>query len=99
MAQSVSGLLTDWKIRGSNPGWGGARFPAHFQTGPWAHTAYSTMGTGSFPGLKRPGRGVDHQPPSSAEVNEVVELYLYALCAFLVCYRVNFVCDKLNLLN
>ena len=57
------------------------------------------MGTGSFPGLKRPGRGVDHQPPSSAEVNEVVELYLYALCAFLVCYRVNFVCDKLNLLN
>ena len=33
------------------------------------------MGTGSFPGVKRPGRGVDHPPPSSAEV-EGVELYL-----------------------
>jgi hypothetical protein len=24
-----------------------------------------TMGTGSFPEAKRPGRGADHQPPSS----------------------------------
>jgi len=36
------------------------------------------MGTGSFPGVKRPGRGVDHPPPSSAEVKERVELYLYS---------------------
>jgi hypothetical protein len=35
------------------------------------------MGTVSFPGVKRPGRGVDHPPPSSAEVVERVELYLY----------------------
>jgi hypothetical protein len=27
-----------------------------------------TIGTGSFPGLKRPGRGADHPPPPSAEV-------------------------------
>jgi hypothetical protein len=27
-----------------------------------------TMGTGFFPGVKRPGRGADHPPPSSAEV-------------------------------
>jgi hypothetical protein len=32
----------------------------------------------SFPGVKRPGRGVDHPPPSSAEVKERVELYLYS---------------------
>ena len=32
------------------------------------------MGTGSFPGVKRPGRGVDHPPPASVEVNEKVEL-------------------------
>ena len=32
----------------------------------------------SFPGVKRPGRGVDHLPPSSAEVKETVELYLYS---------------------
>jgi hypothetical protein len=31
----------------------------------------------SFPGLKRPGRGVNHPSPSSAEVKERVELYLY----------------------
>ena len=36
------------------------------------------MGTGSFPGVKRPGRGVDHPPLSSAEIKERVELYLYS---------------------
>jgi len=35
------------------------------------------MGARSFPGVKRPGRGVDHAPPSNAEVKERVELYLY----------------------
>jgi hypothetical protein len=38
------------------------------------------MGTDSFPGVKRPGRGVDHPPQSSAEVKEGVELYLYSPC-------------------
>ena len=33
---------------------------------------------GLFPGLKRPGRGVDHPPPASAEVKERVELHLYS---------------------
>jgi hypothetical protein len=28
------------------------------------------MGTGSFPGVKRPGRNADHPPPSSAEVRK-----------------------------
>jgi hypothetical protein len=32
----------------------------------------------SFPGVKRPGRGVDHPPLSSARVKERVELYLYS---------------------
>ena len=35
-------------------------------------------GTGSFPGVKRSGRGVDHPPAISAEVKERVELYLYS---------------------
>ena len=35
------------------------------------------MGTESFPGVKRPGRGVDHPPASSADVKERVELYLF----------------------
>jgi hypothetical protein len=29
-------------------------------------------------GVKRPGCGIDHPPPSSAKVNERVELYLYS---------------------
>ena len=52
----------------------GARFSAPVQTGPEAHPASYTMGTGSFPGVKRPGRGVDHPPISSAKVKERVEL-------------------------
>jgi len=35
------------------------------------------MVTGSFPGAKRPGFDVDNPPPSSAEVKERVDLYLY----------------------
>jgi len=54
----------------------GARFSAPVQTGPEAHSASYTMGTGSFPGVKRPGRGVDRPPLSSAHVKERVELYL-----------------------
>jgi len=40
----------------------GARFSAHVLTRPGAHPASCTMGTGSFPGVKWPERGVDHPP-------------------------------------
>ena len=56
----------------------GVRFSAPVQTGRGAHLAFCTMGTGSFSGIKRPGRGVDHPPPSRAEVRERVVLYLYS---------------------
>jgi len=36
------------------------------------------MGTVTFPGMKQPGRGVDRQIPSSVEIKERVELYLYS---------------------
>jgi hypothetical protein len=55
-----------------------ARFSAPVQTGPVARPTSYTMGTGSFPGLKRPGHGIDHPPLSSAEAKERVELYLYS---------------------
>ena len=34
------------------------------------------MGTESFPGVKRLGRGIDHPPPSSTEVKERVDIPL-----------------------
>jgi hypothetical protein len=40
----------------------GATLSAPVQTGPGVHPASYTMDTGSFPGVKWPGRGVDHPP-------------------------------------
>ena len=75
---SSVGIATRYGLDG--PGiesqWG-ARFSATVQTGPGAHPASYTMYTRSFPGLKRPGRGVYHPPSSSDEVKERIELYLY----------------------
>ena len=31
-----------------------------------------------FPGARRPGRGLEHPPTPSAEVKEIVEIYLYS---------------------
>ena len=47
-----------------------ARFSAPVQSDPGAHPAFCAMGTGSFPGVKRPGRGADHPPYLSAEVKK-----------------------------
>jgi len=76
---SSVGIATRYRLDG--PGiksWWGARFSAPVQTGFEAHPASHTMATGSFPGVERPGRGIDHPPLSSAEVKERVELHLYS---------------------
>jgi hypothetical protein len=54
VVQSVERLATGWTVRGSNPG-GEARFSAPVQTGPGAHPASCTMGTGSFPRQRTAG--------------------------------------------
>jgi hypothetical protein len=58
---SVVGIATRYRMDG--PGiksqWG-TRFSAPVQTGPRAHPASCAMGAGSFPGVNRLGRGVDH---------------------------------------
>jgi len=41
----------------------GARFAAPIETCPEANPTSYTKGTGSFPGVKWPGCGVDHPPP------------------------------------
>ena len=77
---SIIGIATRYGLDG--PGiesrWG-ARFSAPVHTGRGTHPASCTTGTGSFPGIKRPGRGVDRPPPTSAKFKERVELYLYSL--------------------
>ena len=56
----------------------GARFSAPVQNDPGAYPASCTIGTGSLPGVKRPGRGADHPPPSKCRGHEMVGLYLYS---------------------
>ena len=76
---SSVGIATRYGLEG--PGiesWWKARFSAPVQTGPVAYPASYTIGTWSFPGVKRPGRGADHPPPSKCRGHERVELYLYS---------------------
>jgi len=88
------GIATRYGLDGPGiEGLWGARFFVPVQTGPGAHPASYTMGTGSFPGVKRPGRVVDHPPQSSAEVKERVELWLYSPSgSFVACSKVKFDC-------
>ena len=60
---SSVGIATRYELDG--PGiesrwW--ARFPAPVQAGPGSHPASCTMGTRSFQGVKRPGRGANPHP-------------------------------------
>ena len=50
---------------------------APVQTGPGAHAASYAIGNGYFQEAKWPRHGVDHPPPSRAEVQEKVELQHY----------------------
>ena len=56
----------------------GARISASVQNGSGSHPASYAMGNWSFPQVKWSERGVEHPPPSSAEVKERVDLYLYS---------------------
>jgi hypothetical protein len=74
---SHSVLATGWKVWGSNPSGGDIfRTPPDRPWGPpiLLYSGYRV----SFPGIKRPGCGLDHPPQSRAEVKERVELYLYS---------------------
>ena len=66
---SSVGIATGYGLDGTGieSRWG-ARFSAAVQTGPGAHLASCTMGTGSYPGVKRLEHDADPSPPSSAVV-------------------------------
>jgi hypothetical protein len=74
--QPISCIFPWRLIKELSPWWsdGGARFSARAQTDPGAYPLSHIMRTGPFLGVGRPGRGVDHPSPSSAEV--IVELYV-----------------------
>jgi hypothetical protein len=72
-------IATRYGLDGPGIGtWLGAKFSTPLQIGPGAHPTSCKMGTRSLSRVKRPGRGVDHPPSSSAEVKERVDLYLYS---------------------
>jgi len=67
-SDSVGRLAMSWTVRGSNAG--GVRFSAPVHTSTGAHPASYTMGTGSFPGVMRRGRGFDHPPHLAPRVKK-----------------------------
>jgi hypothetical protein len=68
----------------------GARFSAPVQTYPGAHPASYAMGTGSFPGVKWPGRGVEHPPRVHFTLLSWLVLY-GAYCCFNGMFSIHFV--------
>ena len=75
-----------WTVQESNPFGGGGIFHTRPDR-PCGHSASYTVDVGLFLRVKRPEHGVNHSPPSSAEVKEKV--YLYSLlCASMAGYRV-----------
>ena len=77
IAQLVLRLATGWNVRESDPS-GGEIFRTRPDR-PWGSPSLLVNAYWlSFPGVKRPGRGVNHPSPSSAEVKERVEVLLYS---------------------
>jgi hypothetical protein len=98
---SAVGIATPYGLDG--PGVE-SRWGEIFRTRPdLPHPASYTMGTGSFPGGKAAGAWADHPPPSSAEVKERVELYLYSPYApswpVLGCTLTFYLCSSTVFLN
>jgi len=57
---------------------GGNRYSTFIQIGPGDHPAFCKGGTGLLPGVKRPGRGVDHPASPSSAVKERVQFFPYS---------------------
>jgi hypothetical protein len=70
-------IRSGWTVRESNPG--GVEIFRTCPDRPWGPSSLLYNEYRVFPGGKlRPGRDADPSPPSSAEVKNRVELYLYS---------------------
>jgi hypothetical protein len=79
---SSVGIATHYELDSpwikSRWGGGGEIFRTSLES-PWGPRSLLYSGTRlSFPRVKQPRRGVNHPPPSNAEVKERVQLYLYS---------------------
>ena len=76
---SAVGIATRYRLDG--PGiesrWG-RLFPHPLRPALGANQPPMQWVPGLYRGVKRPGRGIDHPPPNSADVKERVELYLFS---------------------
>jgi len=70
----------------------GAKFSAPVHTGPGAHPASCKWVTGLFPGGKAGGVWRWPPTPSSAEVREWRDRYVYPPWTFMTCARMSFIC-------
>ena len=57
--------------------WWWRDFPHSSRPAMGSTQAHPASGSGSFPGVRRPGRGFGHLLPSSAEIKEKIQRYLY----------------------
>jgi hypothetical protein len=89
---SVVGIGTcyGWDVLGIKSRWR-QDFSAPIQTSSGARKAFYTLGTGSFLGVNRPGRGIDHPPliyPRDLKKGRVISPLPFR--GFMACFRVNF---------
>jgi hypothetical protein len=72
-------------VRRSKPGWGGGLvFPDSFKPHLGPTLSPVQWVPGLFQGVKRPGRGVDHSPPSSVEAKQKL---LSGLLTYIIVYQ------------
>jgi hypothetical protein len=81
--------LRVWTVRGSNYG-GEARFSAPVHTDSVVYQSSHTMGTRSFPGIMRPGRGVEPSSHLTTRFKKSRPILLLPIRAFVPCSSVNF---------
>ena len=90
VGRQFTGFLRGWRVRESNPV--GGETSRTRPNRPWGSPSLLYNGyRAPFPGVKRPGRCVNHPLLPSAEVKENVELQLYSpFSAFMACSRAKF---------